>query len=213
MKGKLILLFTTIIVAAAAWVFLPLTPKKSKVPTPKQRTIDRPLNPVLQELVDEYESEFVSLMQAAQTPGAAIAIVKDSTILFIRGYGVKQIGTHDSINEHTVFRLGSVSKPFASFLTGILVQDSLLAWSDPVTHYVPSFALKSPDQTKSLLLSNVLSHTTGLPYHTYTNLVEEGQDLHALLSRLKDVNLSSEVGKQYSYQNVAYSLIAEVVKC
>jgi beta-lactamase class C len=213
MERKIVLLLTTIIVAITVAVYFMLTPRDKEVPvTTASKKIDRPLNPLLQEMVDEYEKEFIALMGSARTPGAAIAIVKDSTILFIRGYGVKQIGTYDSINEHTVFRLGSVSKPFASFLTGILVQDSLLAWSDPVTNYVPSFSLKSPDQTKSLLLSNVLSHTTGLPYHTYTNLVEEGEDLPLLLSHLKDVNLSSEVGKQYSYQNVAYSLIAEVVK-
>ncbi|RAV99881.1 serine hydrolase domain-containing protein [Pseudochryseolinea flava] len=214
MTGKRILLFTTslILTVAVVYFFALPSPQEPTLPAAAPITLSRPVNPVLGRLIQDYQKEFSSLMQIAHTPGAAIAIVKDSTILFIRGYGVKQIGTRDSINEHTVFRLGSVSKPFASFLAGILVQDSVLSWSDPVTNYVPSFALKSPDQTKSLLLKNVLSHTTGLPYHTYTNLVEEGQDLSLLLSQLKDVNLSSDVGKQYSYQNVAYSLIAEVVK-
>jgi beta-lactamase class C len=151
-------------------------------------------------------------MESSHTPGASIAIVKDSTVLYIKGLGVKRVGTTDSIDIHTVYRLGSVSKPFASFLTGILVQDHKMSWDDPVTCYVPEFALKSPVQTQCLSLANVLSHTTGLPYHTYTNMVEEGEALTSLLARLKDVNLSSDVGKQYSYQNVAYSVIAEVIR-
>jgi beta-lactamase class C len=58
----------------------------------------------------------------------------------------------------------------------------------------------------------VLSHTTGLPYHTYTNLVEEGLDLKSLLAQLKKVKLSSTPGTEYSYQNVVYSVIAEVIR-
>jgi beta-lactamase class C len=76
---------------------------------------------------------------------------------------------------------------------------------------MPDFSLMSPEQTQLLDISHVLSHTTGLPYHTYTNLVEEGIDLNTLLSKLKEVKMSNEVGREYSYQNVAYSLISEVI--
>lgn len=169
-------------------------------------------NPELEEFLADYEQEIKSLMKASGVPGAAIAVVKDSTIVFMKGFGVKMAYGSDSIDDHTVFRLASVSKCFASFLTGILVADSVVRWDDPVIKYVPEFALKSEEQTRSLTLRHVLSHTTGLPYHTYTNLVEEGIDLPVLLAKLKDVNLSNAVGKEYSYQNVAYSIIGEVLK-
>jgi beta-lactamase class C len=214
MKGKKFFLLVLLITILSLSMVQMMTHKEvpaairvaEKVPSPL------PVNPYLQAVIGDFEKEFISLMELSHTPGASLAIVKDSTILFIRGFGVKRTGTQDSIDVNTVFRLGSVSKPFASFLTGILVQDSVLSWRDHVTDYLPSFALKSPEQTSALSLENVLSHTTGLPYHTYTNLVEEGQDLKTLLERLRDVNLSSAVGKEYSYQNVAYSVIAEVMK-
>lgn len=172
----------------------------------------RKINPLLQQLLADYDKEIISLSQEANTPGAAIAIVQDSTIVFLKPYGVKKAGTSDSIDVNTVFRIASVSKCFAAFLTGILVEDSVFSWDNHVIDYVPNFSLKSPEETHRLCIRNVLSHTTGLPYHAYTNMVEEGIVLDSMLSWLKNVKLVSKVGDEYSYQNVAYSLIGPVIQ-
>lgn len=169
-------------------------------------------NPYILELLSEYEGDILKLLKKTQTPGVAITIAQDSTIIYQKGFGVKEIGKPDSIDPHTVFRLASVSKCFAPILTGLLVEDGILSWDDPVIKYIPDFSLKSPEHTNSLTIKHVLSHTTGLPYHTYTNLVEEGMELKTMLALLRDVNLTGKPGEVYSYQNVAYSLIAEVVK-
>jgi beta-lactamase class C len=174
--------------------------------------IKLPPNPHLMEMIADYEDEIDKLMDLSGTPGAAIAIVKDSTIVYLKGFGVKASNSRDTVNAHTVFRIASVSKCFASFLTGILEEQHVLHWSDPVVQYVPEFALSSPEQSKLVNITHVLSHTTGLPYHTYTNLVEEGLDLKSLLAQLKNVKLSSTPGTEYSYQNVVYSVIAEVIR-
>jgi beta-lactamase class C len=173
--------------------------------------IQLPPNPNVIKLIKDYEKEIDNLMNESGTPGAAVAIVKDSTIVYIKGFGLRAANKTEKVDEHTVFRIASVSKCFASFLTGILVEDSVLQWNDTVTKYLPDFSLMSPEQTKLLTISHVLSHTTGLPYHTYTNMVEEGIDLNTLLGELKNVKLSNNVGKEYSYQNVAYSIIGEVI--
>jgi beta-lactamase class C len=211
-------LFGTIAIIIIAFLFLRPFLKdfssrvSGKTIATQRQEIKRPPNPVLTKVIREYEREIIDLMDRTNSPGAAIAIVKDSTIVYMKGFGVKTAGTKDSINTETVFRLASVSKCFASFLTGTLVEDGVLHWEDKVVTYVPDFALKSDQQTQQINLTHVLSHTTGLPYHTYTNLVEEGLDLKILLGKLKEVNLSSAPGQEYSYQNVAYSVIGEVIE-
>jgi beta-lactamase class C len=170
------------------------------------------VNPFIQDAIAEFEMQLDVLQLISKTPGAAIAIVKDSTIVYLKGIGVKEAGTRDSIDVHTVFRLASVSKPFASFLTGTLVQDSVLHWDDRVSTLLPEFHLSNEEETNKLTLRHVLSHTTGLPFHAYTNLVEEGLPLGELLVQLQSVPLSNKVGKEYSYQNVAYSLVGEAIK-
>jgi beta-lactamase class C len=185
------------------------------VPVPVKKLIapkPRRVNPRLQELLNDYDKEITSLAQSTNIPGAAVAVVHDSSIVFLKPYGVKRAGTTDSVDVNTVFRIASVSKCFAAFLTGILVEDSILSWDTRVIDYVPDFALKSSEETQRLCVRNVLSHTTGLPYHAYTNMVEEGIALDTMLAWLKKINLVSKVGDSYSYQNVAYSVISPVIQ-
>lgn len=186
----------------------PHVPVPQKKVAPKKRLV----NPYMEKLLSEYEDKLLMLADEAHTPGAAIAIVHDSTIVYLKPFGVKRVDGADSIDANTIFRLASVSKCFASFLTGILVADSVLAWNDTIIHYLPNFALNSEAETKKLTIKNILSHTTGLPYHAYTNMVEEGASLDSMLSWLQQIPLASKVGQAYSYQNVAYSLIGEVIK-
>jgi beta-lactamase class C len=167
-------------------------------------------NPEMEKVLSAYELDMNELMENTGIPGAAIAIVKDTNTLYLKGFGVKTVDTTDSVDTHSMFRIGSVSKCFAAMLTAILVEDSVLQWDDPVVKYLPDFKLKSEEETKRLTIKHVLSHTTGLPYHTYTTLVEDGMDLKSMLERLQDVNVG-KVGEVYSYQNVAFSIIAEVV--
>jgi beta-lactamase class C len=212
---KLYRIFGTLALGGIAVVLaFPLFKKEADVAVAVQRpaTISAPPNPHVTALINEYESEMRKLMERSRTPGAAIAIVKDSSIVYLKAFGLKASNGTDSVDVNTAFRIASVSKCFASFLTGIMIEKGVLNWQDPIVKYMPEFQLKSPEQTSKLNVTHVLSHTTGLPYHTYTNMIEEGLELTTMLSMLKDVNLSNEVGKEYSYQNVAYSLIGEVIK-
>jgi beta-lactamase class C len=170
-----------------------------------------PSNPFIDDLLVSYDRSIHEILDETGIPGASIAIVRDTTVLYLKSFGVKTVGGHDSINQHTVFRIGSVSKCFAAVLTAILVKDSVLDWDDPVIKYLPDFKLKSPEQTKLLTIKHVLSHTTGLPYHTYTTLVEDGMDLESMIKHLSDVN-DGPVGEVYSYQNVAFSIISKVIQ-
>ena len=173
--------------------------------------VQKPANPYVAALLKDYEASVNELMKYSGIPGAAIAIVKDSSIIYLKGFGVKMIGKKDSVDYNTVFRIGSVSKCFASVLTGILVQDGILSWNDPIIHHLPDFALKSEEHTELLTVKHVLSHTTGLPYHTFTTAVEDGTDLHTMIKKLRDIKLFGKPGEIYSYQNVAYSVIDEVM--
>jgi len=162
-------------------------------------------------IVQEYEAYVEEAIAKEGVPGAAVAIVKDGKIAYLRGFGLKQVGTHDSIDVHTVFRLASLSKGFAPVLTGLLVEDGELDWDDRVVSYLPDFKLKDRKSTQALSLRHVLSHTTGLPRHAYSNLLNDGMLYEQIVCKLKDVRLPYQVGKHHDYQNVAYSLIGDVV--
>ena len=47
-------------------------------------------------------------------PGMAIAIVKDDKVVFAKGYGVRELGKTDKVDENTLFAIASNSKAFMS---------------------------------------------------------------------------------------------------
>jgi beta-lactamase class C len=111
-----------------------------------------------------------------------------------------------------VFRLGSVSKSIAATMAGILVEDSLINWNSTVRSYLPEFRLKSESSTNSMMIKHILSHTTGLIRHSFTNYIEDGKPLDEIVPALSGVNLIGPPGTVYSYQNLAYGLIEPIVE-
>jgi len=170
------------------------------------------VNPFVKALALEYDAYFRDKMSSKRIPGAAVCIIKDGKIVHIKGYGIKDISSKDSVGIHTVFRLGSVSKSISAALTGILVEDSLLNWDRTVKSYLPDFRLKSQNSTDNLKIRHLLSHTTGLIRHSYTNYIEDGKSLEEMIPELSKVNLIGPAGSVYSYQNLAYSVIDPIIE-
>ena len=172
-----------------------------------------PANPKLEEFIAKYDRYFSEQMALTNTPGAAMVIVKDSQVVFQHGYGLRAAGRPDSVDANTVFRVGSLSKGFASVLSGILVSQGLLQWDEPVQKLVPGFTLRDRAQGSRIQLWHLLSHTTGLPYHAYTHLIEQGYDIPTLIrTRFPNVPLAWKEGQTYSYQNAVFCVVEEMMK-
>jgi beta-lactamase class C len=211
---KIKIIVGVLVIISLAMVIVNLAEHSTQAPVAVkiEHLPERKVNPHFEELLTTYENTLRKLQRQTKSPGLAIAIIQDSTILYMKGFGVREVGKPDTIDDNTVFRLASVSKTFAPVLTGLLVEDGILSWNDPVKKYLPDFKMKSAEYTDSLTIKHVLSHTTGLPYHTYTTLVEDGVDLHTMIQALSDVKSTNRPGEIYSYQNVAFSIIAEVIQ-
>ena len=156
-------------------------------------------------VINRFEDYFLETLAEWDVPGATVAIVKDDQVVYINTYGVREVGQPEKVDIHTAFRLASVSKGFASVLTGLLVNDGILNWDDKVIKYLPQLAFKNPKDTNKLTIKHLLSHTTGLPAHTYTNFLDDDVSLGDIYQKLKEVSVIAPIGKIYSYQNVVYS--------
>ncbi len=96
-------------------------------------------------------------------PALAIAIVKDDSLVFAKGYGVLEIGKSAPANEHTRFAIGSTTKAMTSASLAMLVDDGKLHWDDHVTDYIPELQLYDPYATRELTIRDLLTHRSGLP--------------------------------------------------
>ncbi len=166
----------------------------------------------LDNVVQKYDYFVEQKLNELQAPGAAIAIVHGDSVVYLKCYGVRALGRFEPITPRTTFRIASLSKGFAAVLAGLLVQEGVMRWDDKVIQYLPALALKSDTHTQNLTLRHLLSHTTGLPSHTYDNLVEAKVPFPTIIEQLKTVPCVWPAGQSYNYQNVLYSLIGEVMK-
>ena len=161
--------------------------------------------------IEKFAPFILHEMDSCHTVGAAYTIVYNGEIRFTKTYGVKKVGTTDSVNIHTIFRLASVSKGFAGVLACLLEEDSILSLNDRIIDYLPTFRLKDSVNTAELRIKHILSHTSGLVPHSYDNLAEEGVPYSEIISELNTVDISGRPGEIYSYQNIIFSLIDTIL--
>ena len=153
----------------------------------------------IQEIITEYDSLISAGLHTTNTVGAAVAIVYKNQVAYLKCFGVKKSRTNDSINENTVFRLASVSKPVTGVLAGMLAEDNIIDLNDKVKNYIPDLKLKHSNYTEELTIKNLLTHTTGLVPHAYDDLVELKMPLDKIVKRLYLANTISSPGSMYGY--------------
>ena len=158
-----------------------------------------------------FEAVAQQLVAGGRIPGLAVAMVQNGRVLSARGYGVTDARNGEPVDAHTVFRLASLSKSFAGTVTGMLVNDGVLRWDSRLTDYVPDFRLSMPNAAQQVTVADLLSHRVGLTHNAYDRDLEGNADFHALTVKMASAPMTCAPGQCYAYQNVAFSLVGDVV--
>lgn len=161
--------------------------------------------------VRQFENMAQELVANQRVPGLAMAIVHDGRVLSARGYGITDVRAAEPVDAHTVFRLASLSKPFAATVTGMLVAEGALRWDSHVSDFMPALRFSDPGAAQRLTVADLLSHRVGLTRNTYDRDIERNVDYRELVQRLAAAPMACLPGDCYNYQNVAFSLVGDVV--
>ncbi len=164
------------------------------------------------ELKAALKAYFEKAIAAGEAVGAGVSIVRGDSIVVSEGYGERNTDGHAPVDGQTVFRLGSLSKGFAGILAAELIGEGRMSYDDKVKDYIPDFQLGNRENTEKITLAHLLSHTSGAPYHSYTNLVEAGLPLPEIAGRFRAVAPVAAPGTQYSYQNALFALSGEMMR-
>ena len=146
-----------------------------------------------------------------QVTGLSIALVQGDRVVLAEGYGETRIGSGDRVQPDTVFRVASLSKAFASTLAALLVEEGALSWDNKISEFVPAFRLKNAQAASNVTVEDILSHRVGLPFNTYDRKLEEEIPYPLLVAQLASVLPVCKPGDCYAYQNIAFSLIGDMV--
>ncbi len=148
-----------------------------------------------------------------ESPGAAIAVVRDGRIVYSNGYGSANLEYNIPISPTSVFHIASVSKQVTAFSVLLLARDGKLSLDDDIRKYIPEV----PDFGKTITLRQLAHHTSGLR-DQWNLLAMAGwrlddvitkEHIMKLVSNQKALNFNP--GEAHMYCNTGYTLLAEVV--
>ena len=149
-------------------------------------------------------------MKDWETPGLALAIVKNDSVIFMKGYGVRKMGEDAPVTPRTIFAIASTTKAMTAACLGMLVDSAKVRWDDPVTKFLPWFQLSDPYVTRELTVRDILCHRSGL---------ERGDNLwyfspysrEEVLRRVRFLKPAWSFRSRYGYQNIMFVAAGQIV--
>ena len=145
--------------------------------------------------------------------GLGIAVVKNDSLVFAKGYGVLELGKAARANEHTRFAIGSTTKAMTSAALAMLADEGKVHWDDKVIDYIPELRLYDAYATRELTIRDVLTHRTGMPGTDLFWAIDENMlPFPEMLRRLRYVRPNSSFRSTWTYQNVMYSIGGAIIE-
>lgn len=160
--------------------------------------------------VRELDAYIVKGMRDWEIPGLTIAVVRNDSVLFTKGYGVRKLGAAGAVDAQTQFGIMSTTKAFTALALAMLVDEGKVAWNDPITKHLPEFQFSDPFLTREATVKDLLTHNIGLGN---TDLLWARGDLSRaeILKRVRYVPTAYSLRSGFTYQNVMYGAAGELV--
>ncbi|NVO01874.1 MAG: serine hydrolase, partial [Bacteroidetes bacterium] len=160
--------------------------------------------------LDEY---FNQAFKDWKVPGMAIGIVKNDSLIFAKGYGLRDVEKTDKVDANTLFAIASNTKAFTSAALATLIEDEKLKWNDSVIKFLPYFELYDSYVTKNLTIADMLSHRTGL--ETFSgDLLWYGSNYsrEEVIRRAKYLKQARSFRTSFGYSNIMYIAAGEIIQ-
>ena len=157
---------------------------------------------------------FFSKWNNTGSPGCAVGIVKNDSLIFAKGYGMANLEYGIPITPETIFHMASISKQFTAYSIILLAKQGKLSLDDDIHKYLTWF----PDLKGKITIRNLLNHTSGVRDQwqllaiagTRIDDVITQDQIIKILSNQQALNFKP--GDQYMYSNSGFTMLAEIVK-
>ena len=141
-----------------------------------------------------------------RTVGLAVGIIDNGQVVLTHVSGETARGSGEAVTVDTLFRAASVTKTFTGVLLAMLEADGTLDLDLPAPREVIDLQGAGQPSWRDLV-----THRTGLPPNAYDNLIEAGRPVKTVRAQLADVRLVCGLRDCYTYQNVAFAAVEDLV--
>jgi len=176
--------------------------------TAQKKTNIKTTTEVQNDTLDSYFSK----LYAAKMFNGAVAVKRKGKLIFKKAYGIANLKKQSPFLTTSSQEIASVSKQFTAAAILLLQQENKLKVTDLATIY-----LGQDFPYKDITISQLLSHTSGLPdYEPYfrekwdPTIIAYNKDILHYLKTQKPA-LLTVAGEKYNYSNTGYIMLAEIV--
>ncbi len=169
--------------------------------------------------LDDISSGFESLMNIYGIPGAQVAITRFNKIIYLESFGKADIQNNIEVNENSVFRIASISKPITLTAISKLVSEGKLHLDDLIFGQESLLGtefgnLPYEDQEASITLYQLIEHMGGFSNDPNDIMFDDNTLTHSdLIAKVLDErSLTYAPGTQYEYSNFGYSLLGRIIE-
>lgn len=158
------------------------------------------------------EKELNAVLKATNTTGFAVAIVEKDKIVYAKGFGYSDYENKTPVDANTLFAIGSCSKAFTASILGQLNDEGKLSLDDSPRLYVPELKFFNNEMNSNIIISDLMSHRTGLPRHDYSWYLFPSKSKDSLIQRIQFHEPFAGVREKWRYNNfmfLAQGVIAE----
>ncbi|MER3439092.1 MAG: hypothetical protein C4346_16730, partial [Chloroflexota bacterium] len=154
------------------------------------------------ELVTTFEAYAQDVLQRAEVPGMAVAVVQGGQIVYAKGFGVTELGGQQPVTPDTRMMIGSVGKSLTTLMMATEVDDGLFTWDTPVISLFPSFAVADPEVTRQITMRHLVCACSGVPRRDLEFLFNARTlTPEAVIASLRDFAFYTGFGETFQYSN------------
>jgi CubicO group peptidase (beta-lactamase class C family) len=148
------------------------------------------------------------IMQQRQIPGLQLAVIRDGKMIKNAYYGSANLEHAIKTTNETIFSINSITKAFVGVAIMQLVEDGKLKLSDPLSLHLDSL----PVDWQKITLTQVLSHTSGLPdiLDAEEQVMGHGVEQVAL-EQVKKLPMDFKTGERFGYNQTGYVLLGKII--
>ena len=181
---------------------------------PQPRFTDPQRKQKLATAFPEIEKLFNAYVQRANMPGAAMGIIIDGELVWVKATGVRETTDKAPVTPDTVFRIASMTKSFTAMAILKLRDESKLSLDDPVSRYIPALE-NLPYPTKdspAITIRHLLTHSEGFPEDNPwgdRQLAQTDETVRAWMRA--GIPFSTPPGTTFEYSNYGFGILGQIV--
>ncbi|GAA4325371.1 serine hydrolase [Mucilaginibacter gynuensis] len=163
-------------------------------------------------ITDSLQTYITRALTNWRIPGASVFIVKDNRIVLMRGYGIKEMGLNNKVDENTLFMIGSNTKAFTATAVAMAFLDKKLSLDDKVTRFLPDFKLENKAATELLTVRDLLCHRLG--FQTFQGdfaFYNSNLTRSEIMTRLGQMKAVYPFRTKWGYTNSAFLTAGEII--